>query len=168
MFVICRFCNLHIEKSRVTSHYRKKHKPVDLARATVIAPRNSSANPRINPRLNSRVNPRVRTIINSIIDSVIENTVEQVAEHECMICFENHRTVVLPCNHRSTCHECLNRWWRQSFYSPRCPMCRTEVDSIRHNGQLDHHVIPSWFAWRRRSLNRGTSRRENRAPTFLI
>lgn len=152
MSVNCRFCELPIEKSRLTSHYRKKHKAMDLARAIVVIPRRNQQVIVILPESNSEEEK-------SQTDSQEERT--------CMMCLNEHSTITQPCNHDSSCRSCLMRWWKESYRSPRCPICRGEISHLHHEGEIDDVTVPSWFSWRRRLLNRGNRRVTRRLPGFI-
>lgn len=151
----CRFCDLPIERSRVTPHYRRMHKATDLALARRLTAEN-------------RITRLVREELDLLIDIIDSESFSDEIEHvECIMCLENHSTRLLPCNHDNSCHDCLMTWWKQSFHAPRCPICRTDVKNIYRDGEEDTIILSSWYTWRRRRLNQGRERRHVRRPTLI-
>ncbi|OMJ96147.1 hypothetical protein SteCoe_326 [Stentor coeruleus] len=50
---------------------------------------------------------------------------------ECVVCLTNPKeTLVVPCDHMCLCMDCANIM--RSHYDSKCPMCRTEVQSLMH------------------------------------
>ena len=66
---------------------------------------------------------------------------------ECALCLERHTCKILPCNHTNACATCLARWWRESFYCPRCPICRGEANIVM-DGHMATSVVAEWYLWR--------------------
>lgn len=71
---------------------------------------------------------------------------------DCIICLEKHTTKLFPCNHTHSCRDCLFTWWKQSYHSPRCPICKQDVEKIYQEGFIDRFTLKSWRRWRNRSL----------------
>lgn len=151
----CRFCDLPIERSRVTPHYRRQHRAVDLSESQTVTED-------VTIELE-----RIITLILRTEDSPEVIVLEIPDTKDCMMCIEPHSTVLQPCGHDSSCRDCLARWWRESFHTPRCPICRTETTGLLVEGEEDNNSIPSWFTWRRRRLNRGQQRTRRRLPGFI-
>uniref|UniRef100_A0A6C0ELY1 RING-type domain-containing protein n=1 Tax=viral metagenome TaxID=1070528 RepID=A0A6C0ELY1_9ZZZZ len=169
--VTCRFCHLPIQRSRVTPHYRRQHKADDLR----------SFNPSIEEEVATELDIMIERVVSeSASESTSENTSESMSESEsesesersesksesndCIMCLESHDTCLFPCNHTSSCRNCLLSWWRQSYYSPRCPMCRVEVEEIYDNGVIDTITLRFWQRWREQRLG---GNRRNRMPSFI-
>lgn len=140
--ITCRFCNLSIDEGKLSAHYRKLHKATDfiLSRKIVLC--------RTERKPEQKINTRKKT-------------------KECIMCLEHHDTLLLPCNHDSSCSNCLMRWWKESYHSPRCPMCRTDVQNIMEGDTEKQNILKMWYNWRERKLNQGTNRRVNRIPSFI-
>lgn len=71
---------------------------------------------------------------------------------DCLMCLEKHGTKLLPCKHTHSCKGCLVTWWKQSYHSPRCPVCIQNVEKIYNEGTPDKYTLKSWHKWRNRSL----------------
>lgn len=82
-----------------------------------------------------------------------DNLENQPELTECMMCLNKHSTILFPCQHTTSCSNCLMRWWKESFYSPRCPVCRANVQYVVKNGKRNNSLVTRWFRWRRRQLS---------------
>lgn len=62
---------------------------------------------------------------------------DNIQNNECVICYsEIKTTVVLPCKHYCLCNNCSQLLQKQT--TPKCPLCRTRVESIAQiKQQLD-------------------------------
>jgi hypothetical protein len=130
--VRCNFCSNTIQKSRVSAHYRYNHRRNDLRTASKTPKR----------RRRTQRTPRHR----------LRPPPPPPPPEDCVMCLEPHHNKLIPCNHTSSCEDCLGRWWRESYRHPRCPICRTETTTVLDQG-LPTSAISDWQRWRRNDIN---------------
>ena len=155
----CTFCNQMIERGRISAHYRYKHKHNDGIFASHCTSNEHIQNVSIPVRekVSETLVDRGHTTSSSNSRPLSPET------SQCIICLEDHHDTVLPCNHGDSCGPCLNRWWQESFHAPRCPMCRTETESVNRRGQRTD-IVEQWFGWRQSLLHR---RGDDRMPSIM-
>ncbi len=141
MSVQCRFCDLQIQRSRVSAHYRKCHYDIPFFH---------SNRPNNDNRCEEQENLQELVSVSLFVpnDDESDDEPEIVEIVECIMCCEEHMTKIIPCNHESSCHECLLKWWKESFYQPRCPICRGTVEDIMINNVKNNSILYDWKLWR--------------------
>jgi hypothetical protein len=157
--VTCNFCNLTVDRARLSAHYRRQHKVGDLIVTPTTVHVEEVEHNVINLPANRTVGreiARIRTLARAT-----PITQPETPKPECIMCMEPHETKLLPCNHDSSCSSCLLRWWKESYRTPRCPMCRTDVENIRKGRRNNNRVLRQWNSWRENSIRR-SNRRSNR------
>lgn len=139
--VRCRFCDREVDRARISAHYRYVHRRNDLDRVNHRRHRRqirrsdiSRVSVRNLPDLPNALHPPSPRGSPSPLDN-------------CLMCLEDHHTRLLPCEHSSSCGDCLMRWWQESYQAPRCPVCRTETETVTNRGRPTT-VLRDWRAWR--------------------
>lgn len=160
MSVTCRFCDQQIERSRFLPHYRRLHRVAELEEARRLF-------------ANSDIDREAKNVLNDVV-SLIEQEEEENPQNndeeinECIMCFQQHQTVLKPCNHDIACTVCLSAWWSHSYQEPRCPMCRGVVTDIYKYGVIDQRTLAGWSSWRyRRQVSGQVRRQRERLPSFV-
>ena len=97
----------------------------------------------------------------------VERAEPEIKSSNCVMCLEDHMDILQPCGHSDSCGPCLNRWWRQSYHNPRCPICRTETDAIHRKGSA-LGIVTMWHRWRKNQIRRSQGvRRRERFPSLM-
>jgi len=160
----CSQCNVTSDRSVAIAHFRRCHSDLrpttpkriprrtpqsarivrgsirDIARGVTRA--NVSANVRANVRANVSANVRR-----------IADEEDKEDRESCVICMEPGDCELRPCHHKTSCRKCLLRWWQESFYRPRCPVCRTDVKTVFTDRGVLSSIIGKWEIWRAKKLN---------------
>jgi len=146
----CTFCDQEIDRSRMSAHYRYKHRRQDLDARRTRVNRRRGRRPRQLHRSSLRLNVHIPSVRN------LPDLPDLPPLDNCVMCLDDHHTELLPCGHTSSCATCLMRWWKGSYHRPSCPICRTETETVVDRGVRTNR-INDWRRWRAREISRSLS-----------